>query len=129
MQLHEEELQARKERVQRGEVTLGKEVVKERQVIEVPVSYEEVFVERERAEGRIPATDAEIGEGEFRVTLSADEISVEKRTVVREKVGLGKRQVTETQHIEGDVRRETARIERQGADTGAAEPPRAPDGT
>jgi len=27
------------------------------------------------------------------------------------------------------VRRETARIERQGADTGAAEPPRAPDGT
>lgn len=129
MQLHEEELQARKERVQRGEVTLGKEVVKERQVIEVPVSYEEVFVERERAEGRTPATDAEIGEGEFRVTLSADEISVEKRTVVREKVGLGKRQVTETQHIEGDVRRETARIERQGADAGAAEPPRAPDGT
>lgn len=129
MQLHEEELQARKERVQRGEVTLGKEVVKERQVIEVPVSYEEVFVERERAEGRTPATDAEIGEGEFRVTLSADEISVEKRTVVREKVGLGKRQVTETQRIEGDVRRETARIERQGADTGAAEPPRAPDGT
>lgn len=129
MQLHEEELQARKERVQRGEVTLGKEVVKERQVIEIPVSYEEVFVERERAEGRSPATDAEIGEGEFRVTLSADEISVEKRTVLREKVGLGKRQVTETQHIEGDVRRETARIERQGADTGAAEPPRAPDGT
>ena len=120
MELREEELHVRKHRVPAGEVTLSKEVVTERREIEVPVTYEEVFVERQRVEGRAPQPDARIGEGEFRVRLSAEQVSIEKHAVVREEVRLGTREVRETQHVEGEVRREEARLERpiEGDDLG-----------
>jgi Domain of unknown function (DUF2382)/Heat induced stress protein YflT len=46
VQLREEELQARKTPVETGEVRLGKDVVEERKSVEVPVTREEVYVER-----------------------------------------------------------------------------------
>ncbi|MBJ7602329.1 MAG: YsnF/AvaK domain-containing protein [Candidatus Dormibacteraeota bacterium] len=121
IELREEELQARKQRVETGEVKLRKEVVTERREIEVPVAREEVFVERQRLAEPAPAPDAQIEEGEFRVTLAAEEVSVEKRTVVREEVVLGKRQITDLEHVEGEVRREAPRIERHGVDASAVD--------
>src|SRR6185437_1216057 len=46
VQLREEELQARKTSVETGQVTLGKDVVEEKRTLEVPVTREEVYVER-----------------------------------------------------------------------------------
>src|SRR5919204_2840532 len=46
LQLREEELQARKTPVETGQVTLGKDVVEEQKTVEVPVTREEVYVER-----------------------------------------------------------------------------------
>ncbi|MDQ6636539.1 MAG: YsnF/AvaK domain-containing protein [Candidatus Dormibacteraeota bacterium] len=129
IELREEELQARKQRVQIGEVTLRKEVVTERREIEVPVVREEVFVERQRLPEPAPAPDAQIEEGEFRVTLWAEEVSVEKRAEMREEVGLGKRQIADTEHVEGEVRREAARIERHGVDASAVDEPGSRHGT
>src|SRR5215208_6844104 len=52
IELHEEELRAEKERVQVGEVRVRKEVVSEDRTLEVPVTREEVVVERRPAAGR-----------------------------------------------------------------------------
>ena len=121
MELREEELLVRKQRVLAGEVTLSKEVVTQRREVEVPVTHEEVFVERQRVEARAPAPDARIGEGEFRVRLSADQVSIEKHAVVREEVRLGTREVQDFEHVEGEVRREEARVERRGMEGGGLE--------
>src|SRR6185312_6421352 len=51
IQLLGEVLRVYKERVERGSVTVRKEVVTERQNIEVPVTREEVVIERHAAEG------------------------------------------------------------------------------
>jgi uncharacterized protein (TIGR02271 family) len=114
VQLREEELVARKERVETGQVQIGKEIVSEQRTLEVPVTREEVTVERRRVEPT-PAEGA-IGEGDetIRVPVHADEVSVEKRAVVTEEIGVGKRKVQDTQQVSGTVRREEARIEREG---------------
>src|SRR5690348_5078133 len=56
IQLLGEVLRVYKERVERGSVTVRKEVVTERQNIEVPVTREEVVIERHPAQGTEPAT-------------------------------------------------------------------------
>jgi uncharacterized protein (TIGR02271 family) len=113
MQLREEELRARKEPVEAGEVGVRKEVVEEQRTMEVPVSREEVTVERRPVE-RQPA-DAPIGEGEkMRVPVREEQVSVEKRPVVTEEVEVGKRQVQDTKEVGGTVRREEAEVEREG---------------
>jgi uncharacterized protein (TIGR02271 family) len=114
VQLREEELVARKERVETGQVQIGKEIVSEQRTLEVPVTREEVTVERHRVEPRL-ATGA-IGEGDetIRVPVHADQVSVEKRAVVTEEIGVDKRKVQDTKQVSGTVRREEARIERDG---------------
>lgn len=114
LRLHEEQLQANKQRVQTGEVTLRKDVITETKTLDVPVTREEVYIERRPVQaGEIAA--GEIGAGqEIRVPVMAEQVTVEKNSVVTEEVGIGKREVQETQHVSDTVRREEARIERQG---------------
>jgi uncharacterized protein (TIGR02271 family) len=113
VQLREEELRARKQPVETGQVGLRKEVVSEQQSIDVPVTHEEVFIERRPASGQ--PSDTPIGEGEtYRVPVREEQVTVEKQPVVREEVNLGKRQVQETKQVSDTVRREEARIEREG---------------
>jgi uncharacterized protein (TIGR02271 family) len=115
MQLREEELTARTTPVQTGQVTVGKEVVSEQRTIDVPVTREEVYVERTPVERR-PA-DTPIDENSSRtidVPVREEQVSVDKQSVVYEEVGVGKRNVTDTQQVSGTVRREEARIEHDG---------------
>ena len=114
VQLREEELQARKTAVETGEVGIRKEVVSEQRTLEVPVTREEVTVERHPVDRR--PSDAPIGEGgeEIRVPVREEEVTVEKRPVVTEEVSLGTRQVQDTERVSGTVRREEARLEHEG---------------
>jgi uncharacterized protein (TIGR02271 family) len=113
IQLREEELLASKQAVQTGEVGIRKEVVTEQQTITVPTTREEVVIERSPASGQ--PSDTPIGEGEtYRIPVREEQVTVEKQPVVREEVSLGKRQVQETQQVSDTVKREEARIERQG---------------
>ena len=113
LQLSEEELLARKERVKAGEVRVRKDVVTEKKTIEVPVTREEAVIERRPVSGR-PAT-GNIQEGEeIRIPLTEEEVKVEKRPVVKEEITVGKRSVQETKKVRDTVRREEARIEEQG---------------
>jgi len=114
VELREEELRARKETVQAGEVGVRKEVVSEQQTIDVPVKREEVVIERHPVHDRA-ATNADFREGqEIRVPVTEERVDVEKRAVVTEEVNIGKRQVQETQHVTDTVRHEEARIEQEG---------------
>jgi uncharacterized protein (TIGR02271 family) len=114
LQLREEELRAQKERVQAGEVRLHKEVVKEKKTIDVPVTREEVVVERHPVTGR-EASDREIGEDEeIRIPVMEEEVRVEKTPVVKEEVSLKKRTVAETRKVSDTVKREEAHVEETG---------------
>lgn len=114
MQLREEELHARTTPVQTGQVSVGKNVVEERRTMDVPVSREEVFVERQPVDRR--PSDQPIGESSRSIDMPVHEeqVTMEKTPVVYEEVGVGKREVTETRNVSGTVRREEAHIENEG---------------
>src|SRR5215213_3828028 len=114
IELKEEELHAEKQRVQAGEVRVRKEVVSEERTIEVPVTREEVVIERRpAAEGRTASGRIDDDE-EIRIPLMEEEVRVEKTPVVREAVSLKKRQVKGTEQVSDTVRREEARVEQSG---------------
>lgn len=113
MQLREEQLRVGKQAVQTGEVGLRKEVISEQQTVDVPVTHEEVVIERRPGSGQ--PSNTPIGEEEtYRIPVREEQVSVKKQPVVREEITLGKRQVQDTQQVSETVRREEARIEREG---------------
>ena len=110
-----EELRAAKERVKAGEVRVRKEVVTDEQTIDVPVTREEVVLERHPVAGR-PVSGADLKEGEeIRIPVTEEQVRVEKTPVVKEEITVGKRQVTETERVRDTVRREEARIDERGS--------------
>jgi len=114
LELREEELRARKEGVQTGEVRIGTEVVEEQQSLDVPVTPEEVTIERHPVERR-PADGSTTDESAtIRVPVREEQVSVDKRTVVTEEINVGKRQVQDTERLSGTVRREEARVDVEG---------------
>ena len=99
-----------------GRARLRKYVVTEQVQKTVPVSHEEVRVEREPiTDGNVDGamSDAEISEGEHEVVLHEEEPVVEKRTVPKERVRLGKETTTEERQVSEEVRKE--RIDAEGA--------------
>ena len=115
VQLRGEVLRTFKERVQRGEVRLRKEVVTENKTVEVPVTREELVVERVPVSGQEPASHLEIGsEKEIRVPLSEERARVEKQPVVQDEVRVGKRAVQKTERVSEDVRHEELRVDKDG---------------
>jgi uncharacterized protein (TIGR02271 family) len=105
----EEELRVGTETRERGRARLRKYVTTEHQQVTVPVSREEVRVERE------PITDANldaatsgpaISEEEHEVTLREEEVVVDKRAVPKERVRLDTETVTEERQVSEEVRKE-----------------------
>jgi uncharacterized protein (TIGR02271 family) len=105
----EERLVAGTRTEQAGKARLRKYVVTEQQQVSVPVSREEVRLERE------PITDAnrgaalsggDITEEEHEVTLRAERPVVGTETVPVERVRLGKETVTDTEAVSAEVRKE-----------------------
>ncbi|MDN4525958.1 YsnF/AvaK domain-containing protein [Fictibacillus fluitans] len=115
MKLREEQLEIDKRREQTGEVNVNKNVVEEHQSVDVPVEHEEVYVER-RPVNDVDRTDAgTIGDNdEIRVPLTEERLEVNKKPVVSEEIVVGKKKVTENQHIDETTRREEADIDRDG---------------
>ena len=103
-----------KQRVQKGEVRVHKEVVTEQQRIDVPVSHEEVVIEHLPA-SEARAADTPIGQGEaIRVPVSEEQVNVTKQTVETGEIDIKKRDVQGEQRVTGTVRREEPRIEQSG---------------
>jgi uncharacterized protein (TIGR02271 family) len=114
IRLHEEELRARKRPVESGEVRVRKEVVTENRTIDVPVTREEVVVERRPVNREATDADFTEGEEEISIPLMEEEVEVEKRPVVKEEVTLRKERVQDTQQVSDTVRREEAHVEEEG---------------
>ena len=115
LRLREEELRARKTAVETGRVQVGKEIVEEQKSFEVPVSREEVTVERHAVERR--PSDEPIRDTEsqtIKVPVREERLEVEKQPVVYEEVGVGKRATEETQQVSETVRREELRMDKEG---------------
>jgi uncharacterized protein (TIGR02271 family) len=110
----EERLHVGTEKVQTGRARLRKYVVTENQNVTVPVTREEVRLERE------PITDANIGdatsgpdisEEEHEVVLTEERVVVNKETVPVERVRLDTETVTEQQQVNEQVRKEQIELE------------------
>jgi uncharacterized protein (TIGR02271 family) len=105
----EEQLHVGTKNVETGKARLRKYIVTENVTQTVPVSHEEVRIERE------PITDANVGdavaggdltEEEHEVTLSTEQVVVNKETVPVERVRLDTDTVTEQQTVTEEVRKE-----------------------
>ncbi|HVZ16015.1 MAG TPA: YsnF/AvaK domain-containing protein [Terriglobales bacterium] len=120
IQLMGEMLRTHKERINRGEVRLRKEVITEHQNISVPVTREEIVVESLPVSGATP--EGQIGDQrEIRIPISEEHATVEKEAVVLGEVRAQKREVTREEQVEGDVRHEELRVEEIGDVEGAVE--------
>ena len=118
----EEELRVGTTQHESGRVRLRKHIVSEQVQETVPVTREEIRVERE------PITEANVGdarsggeltEEEHEVTLMAEEAIVDKRVVAKERVRLDKDEVTEDVEVSEEVRREEIEIDgASGTDEG-----------
>lgn len=113
LELHKEELDITKNKVDAGEVVLSKEVVEEQKTVEVPVMHEEVVIKRtpvnERSNASISAEET------IHIPVSQEQVQVNKYTVTTEEVSASKRQVEETQQVQETLRRETANVNTTGS--------------
>ena len=121
----EEELRVGTATRERGRARLRKYVVTEDQQVTVPVSREEVRVERE------PITDANldaatsgpaISEEEHEVTLREEQVVVDKRAVPKERVRLDTETVTDQRQVSEEVRKEQIQVEGDQDRPGRADP-------
>jgi len=113
IRLHEERLQPRTETREIGAVELRKDVVSEERTLDVPVTREDVFVERDPVEPGL--ADGPIGEAQvIEVPVRGERVEIDKEAVVYEEVEVGKRQVQETEQVSDTVRREELHVEREG---------------
>lgn len=111
IQLLGEVLRVHKDRVSRGEVRIRKEVITDTQTVEVPVTREELVIER-AAPADIHSATGRVGEGtEIRIPLTEEVASVDKDTVVREEVVVAKRAVGTVSTIGDSVSREELVVE------------------
>jgi len=117
----EERLHVGTEREETGRARLRKYVVTENQDVTVPVSHEEVRLERE------PITDANVGkamsgpdlsEEEHEVVLTEERPVVQKETVPVERVRLDKETVTENERVNAEVRKEEVELDGDAGTSG-----------
>jgi uncharacterized protein (TIGR02271 family) len=113
LEAREEEVRVRKRPVQTGEAEIYKEVSTERRSIDVPVKKEELVIERHSV-GR-QAASGPVGENErVRIPLSEEQVEVEKRPVVTERVSVGKRAVEEDEQVDATIRKENIKVDKRG---------------
>ncbi len=110
----EEQLNVGTRTEETGRARLRKYVVTEQQSVTVPVSHEEVRVQRE------PITDAnrgdaergaDISEEEHEVTLHAERPVVDTETVAVERVKVGTETVRDEETVTGEVRKEQLEVD------------------
>jgi uncharacterized protein (TIGR02271 family) len=115
VRLREEELSAHTTSVEAGQVRLGTEVISSERTLEVPVTHDEVVIERHAVERR-PASGPIGDQSEtLTVPVTAEQVSVDKRAFVYEEVSLGKQQVVENRQVTDTVRKEVVDIDAEGS--------------
>lgn len=108
--LVEERLNISKRDVTYKEATLVKEPVTETKTVEVPITHEELIVERRTASKSTTSTSdlkpPVTSKEEIKIPLKKEEVEVKKEPYVKEEVVLKKRRVAETKTITEEVKSE-----------------------
>ncbi|KZL91330.1 YsnF/AvaK domain-containing protein [Clostridium magnum] len=113
LQLRQEELDITKNKVNTGEVTLSKEIVEDQKTVDVPVTHEEVVIERREISSE--PSDSPITSGEtIRIPVSEEKVEVGKHTVVTGEISAHKREVKETEQVTETLKREEAHVNSSG---------------
>ena len=110
----EEHLTAGIQQVETGKARLRKHVVTETQQVQVPVSREEVTLEREpitKANRDAAYSGGNITEEEHEVTLTAQRPVVTTETEAVERIRLGKETIADTETVSGEVRKEQVELD------------------
>lgn len=113
LQLRQEVLDINKASVHKGDVELGKEIISEQKSVDVPVSREEVVIER-KALNNEPSDAPITNEETIRIPVSEETVNVNKHTVVTGEVSAHKRSITDTKHIDETLKREEAMVNKTG---------------
>ena len=96
------------------EATITKTLVTETKTVEVPVTHEEISVERTPVSGTTSTTSTSDrpveSEQEIRVPLKQEQVQVTKQPYVKEEVAVKKKPVTETKTVSDQVTSEEVRV-------------------
>lgn len=107
-----EELTARVRPVEVGAVRIEKRIVSEDQVLEVPVTEQEIRVERRIVDRPVSGTDSQTFEQIIiEVPLQKEMVDVEKQAHVAEEIVVTKEVIQRTERVTDTVRREEVRID------------------
>lgn len=111
----DEQLNVGTERRASGRVRLRKQAYTTTETVEVPVTREEVVVERESVDPNSAEARTAGRDGDVEVT-TYEETPVVNKTVDAEKVSLGKRQVQDTETVTEEVRHEDVKVDGDATD-------------
>lgn len=112
--LKEERLEAEKVVRQKGEVRVRKVVHTEMKNFTVPISKEEIVIERKPVTGAesVPKGTTAFKEEEIKIPIMEEEAKVVKKPVVKEEVTISKKAHTEHEKVSEEVKKEELHIDR-----------------
>ena len=99
-----------------NQATVTKKPVTESKTVEVPLTREEVSIERRPASGQTDAQSPIQSEKEIKIPLKREEAKVSKKPYVKEEAVIKKKAFTDTKEITEDVTSEeldTSNIDRE----------------
>lgn len=116
IQLKEEQLDVNTHDVTTGEVDIHKHVVNDTKTVEVPVKREEIVIERKpvNAGASDNISDDSLEDETITIPLKEEQIDVNKHTVVREEVGIHKKEHEDMKQVTEEVSREELDIDTKG---------------
>ncbi|MBF8807202.1 MAG: DUF2382 domain-containing protein [Enterococcus lacertideformus] len=116
IQLKEEQLDVNTHDVTTGEVDIHKHVVNDTKTVEVPVKREEIVIERKPVsdEASHNISDDSLKEETITIPIKEEQIDVNKHTVVREEVGIHKKEHEDMKQVTEEVSREELDIDTKG---------------
>lgn len=109
LELLSESLHIDKEKIVDGELSIRKEIITELQTIQVPVTREELVIERRSADGR-HTTEVLAGQQQLRIPISKERVLVKKEAVVSEVARITRQHIRETKRISANVRHDELRV-------------------
>lgn len=116
LQLHEEKLDISKEKIQTADVKVHKDVIQEERTFTVPVTHEELVIEKKVIDPDSPNKQSEYNEF-IRIPLSEEQIEVTKHSVALNDVSIYKENLQGTKAIKESVKKEKLLIKTTGDTT------------
>ncbi len=126
--LREEELDISKKWTKTGDVTIYKEIIQEEKKVIVPVTREEIVIQKRVLNATDPNA-SDIKPEIIRIPLSEEQIQVSKHKVILNDISAYKHKIEETLHIDETLKKEKLHLDVMGnpviveSNQGSTDPP------